>query len=538
MIVARRARRHGLGGHPGASCKTRFNANEILTSLMLTYVAQLLLSYLVRRSLARSRRLQLPADPPVRRVRDHADPDLPAPACISACSRAVIAVGLGWLLHRPGLCSASSSACSARRRARRAYAGFSGKRSHLVRAAARRRRWRALPASFEVGGADRPAARRRSRRATASPRSSSPSSAACIRSASCLAACCWRSPISAASRRRSRSACPTRSPASSRACCCSSCSPRDLLIRYRVRLGATRGRRPRRRGVRRRSSCFASVALSVISRRDAAAAGRDRRARDREVRRAQSRRRGHDAGRRHRRLRRHARHRQRGCSASSRRLRPARRWRWSSRVLTLTLAGQSGGDRPRAHHLRPRPLRADRRRLSSASRCAAAEARHSRPQPTCRSSARSCSARMRWSISRSRCSLGVSWFLDAAHAGLVLRAVGESPRRRPCHRLSGRRQSAIWRRCLRRRHVRPRRRLSLARLHADVGGEHDGRAAAGSRWRWSSSPPGGLARLLLGAYLFGGDHDPAAPHPGLRHRDSRRSSCRCCPTSPPSSCWW
>ena len=40
--------------------KTRFNANEILTSLMLTYVATLLLSYLVHGPLARPRGLQLP----------------------------------------------------------------------------------------------------------------------------------------------------------------------------------------------------------------------------------------------------------------------------------------------------------------------------------------------------------------------------------------------------------------------------------------------------------------------------------------------
>ena len=44
----------------------------------------------------------------------------------------------------------------------------------------------------------------------------------------------------------------------------------------------------------------------------------------------------------------------------------------------------------------------------------------------------------------------------------------------------------------------------VARLHADVGRGHDRRAAAGSRWRWSCSPPGGPWRLLLGAYLFGG----------------------------------
>ena len=45
-------------------------------------------------------------------------------------------------------------------------------------------------------------------------------------------------PISAATRRRSISACRTPSPASSRASCCSSCSACDFLILFRVRLRA------------------------------------------------------------------------------------------------------------------------------------------------------------------------------------------------------------------------------------------------------------------------------------------------------------
>ena len=46
MCVAGVARRHGLGGDPGVPA-TRLNVNEILSSLMLTYVAIQLLYYLM-----------------------------------------------------------------------------------------------------------------------------------------------------------------------------------------------------------------------------------------------------------------------------------------------------------------------------------------------------------------------------------------------------------------------------------------------------------------------------------------------------------
>jgi ABC-type uncharacterized transport system permease subunit len=36
-----------------------------------------------------------------------------------------------------------------------------------------------------------------------------------------------------------------------------------------------------------------------------------------------------------------------------------------------------------------------------------------------------------------------------------------------------------------------------------MGREHDAPGAAGSRWRWWCSPPGGRWRVLAGAYLFG-----------------------------------
>ena len=46
MFVVGRARRHAVGGDSRVAAH-RFNANEILTSLMLVYVATLLLSWLV-----------------------------------------------------------------------------------------------------------------------------------------------------------------------------------------------------------------------------------------------------------------------------------------------------------------------------------------------------------------------------------------------------------------------------------------------------------------------------------------------------------
>ncbi len=59
-------RRHGrracLCGHP-ALLRVRFGISEILTSLMLVYVAELLLDYLVRGPVARPQGLQFSADP-------------------------------------------------------------------------------------------------------------------------------------------------------------------------------------------------------------------------------------------------------------------------------------------------------------------------------------------------------------------------------------------------------------------------------------------------------------------------------------------
>ena len=63
-----------------AICKVRFGASEILTSLMLVYVADLLLDYLVRGPWRDPERLQLPDHRRVRSGRDRAGADRRRPA--------------------------------------------------------------------------------------------------------------------------------------------------------------------------------------------------------------------------------------------------------------------------------------------------------------------------------------------------------------------------------------------------------------------------------------------------------------------------
>ena len=128
--------------------------------------------------------------------------------------------------------------------------------------------------------------------------------------------------------------------------------------------------------------------------------------------------------------------------------------------------------------------------------------RHSLAWPTSRSSARRSSASTRWSIWPSLLPLALSWFLYRTRAGLVLRAVGESPE--SAHALGY-----------------PVRRIRLAAVV--VGGALCGVAGAyvsvvytplwvegmiaGKGWialaltTFATWRP---ARVLLGAYLFGG----------------------------------
>ena len=101
----------------------------------------------------------------------------------------------------------------------------------------------------------------------------------------------------------------------------------------------------------------------------------------------------------------------------------------------------------------------------------AAALRDSRAWATSRSSGRRCSASIRWSTSRSCSCVGAGWFLYRSRAGLVLRAVGESPESAhalgyPVRRI---RLIAVM---VRRRAVRRGGRLHLGGLHAAVGRGH------------------------------------------------------------------
>ena len=72
--AARHPGRHGYGLPMPAYLRTRWNANEILTSLMLTYVAQLLLIYLVTGPWRDPEGYGFPQTALVLRQRDAADP--------------------------------------------------------------------------------------------------------------------------------------------------------------------------------------------------------------------------------------------------------------------------------------------------------------------------------------------------------------------------------------------------------------------------------------------------------------------------------
>ena len=209
---------------------------------MLVYVASYLLDWLVRGPLARSEGLRLPRQPRLHRL---------TRSCRSSCRAAASTSGFDLRAGRrwpaAGSCSAARSPASRSRvlgQAPRAgaFAGFSRQRHGDARLPDLRRARRACR-HLRGRRADRQARTSSSRPATASPRSSSPSSAGSIRSASWSPAWCWRSPISAARRRRSSLGMsePDRR-ASSRACCCSSCSPATRFILYRIRFVRTPAR--------------------------------------------------------------------------------------------------------------------------------------------------------------------------------------------------------------------------------------------------------------------------------------------------------
>ena len=230
LAVAADARRACCCSASSAACsmapipallKNRFNANEILTSLMLVYVAQLFLDWLVRGPWRDPQGLQFPQVDDLRRLAVAADHSAPR-SIIGVLFALVAVVALAFLMGRTLKGFEIRVLGNAPRAGR--FAGFS-RDSMVMFCFLLSGGLAGLAGICEVGEHGRPVAAARSRPAMASPRSSSPSSAGSIRSACCLPACCWRSAISAAKRRRCRSAFPTRSPRSSRASCSSSSSP-------------------------------------------------------------------------------------------------------------------------------------------------------------------------------------------------------------------------------------------------------------------------------------------------------------------------
>ena len=170
-----------------ALLRTRFNANEILTSLMLVYVATLLLSLLVHGPWRDPEGFNFPQS---KMFTDSAL--LPNLVAGDAAQRralliALAVVAIAWVFMRKSLVGFQMRVAGLAPAAAN-YAGIAAQAQRLARHADRRR-------------VRRPRGRRRSRRgrsasccrrcrpATASPRSSSRSSAGCIRSASCSRAC-------------------------------------------------------------------------------------------------------------------------------------------------------------------------------------------------------------------------------------------------------------------------------------------------------------------------------------------------------------
>ena len=124
-----------------------------------------------------------------------------------------------------------------------------------------------------------------------------------------------------------------------------------------------------------------------------------------------------------------------------------------------------------------------------------------RDSATCRWSAGCCSATTRWSTCRWRCSRPSQWFLYRTRAGLIVRAVGESPRRRTPSAI--RWHDPLPGRDVRRRLRRLGRRLPVA-AHTPMWVEG---MTAGRGWIalalvvFATWKPW---RVLVGAYLFGG----------------------------------
>ena len=163
-----------------ALLKIRFNANEILTSLMLVYVAQYLLDWLVRGPWRDPQGLQLSQDDHFRRLAVAADADAASIhlGALFAARSPLIVLAFVMGAHAERLRDPRQRQCAARRPLRRLLA----RRARSCSASCCRAGLPGLPASPRWRAWWRNCSRR-FRRATASRRSSSPSSAASIRSA-------------------------------------------------------------------------------------------------------------------------------------------------------------------------------------------------------------------------------------------------------------------------------------------------------------------------------------------------------------------
>ena len=115
-----------------ALLKVRFGVNEILTSLMLVYVAQLMPRLSRARAVARPEGLQLPAIGHLRPLRHPAAALRRRAACIPASLFALVAVLVDGRSSSAARCSAIACASPARRRAPRASRGFDANRTTLA----------------------------------------------------------------------------------------------------------------------------------------------------------------------------------------------------------------------------------------------------------------------------------------------------------------------------------------------------------------------------------------------------------------------
>ena len=185
---ARRARRRALCADPGA-LQVHFGASEILTSLMLVYVADLCSTiWCAGRGAIRKGST---SRPPPSSIRSHGADRCSTGGRLHAGSViALIVVAARGGAARPHASRASRSAWSAPRRARRASPA-SAPTGWCIFAFAVSGALAGLAGIIEVAGRSATSSPA-SRRATASPPSSSPSSAGSIRSASWSPACSSR----------------------------------------------------------------------------------------------------------------------------------------------------------------------------------------------------------------------------------------------------------------------------------------------------------------------------------------------------------